>query len=116
MTYRPLPFALLVSGVAFSTACLAGPACKEPKDAPIFSPPLANVVVGKGRLQFYSAPNEHCPMDGVFVVRNDTLVAYAETDDGWTSVMYLNPKSGADHSGWVRSSRLKVTGTVGPSQ
>jgi hypothetical protein len=116
MRCRPLPVALLVSGVAFATACAAGPACKEPTDAPIFSPPLANVVTGKGRLQFYAAPNQHCPMDGVFIVQNDTVVAYAATDDGWTSVMYLNPRSGADYSGWVRSNRLKVTGTVGPSQ
>jgi hypothetical protein len=115
MPCRPLPVGLLVSGVAFATACAARPACKEPKDAPIFSPPLANVVTGKGRLPFYSAPYEHCPMDGVFIVPNDAVVAYAETD-GWTSVMYMNPKSGAVVMGWVRSNRLKVTGTVGPSQ
>ncbi len=47
--------------------------CKEPQTgttrAPMLSPPLANVVTGTGRLQFYSAPNLHCPVSGVFVIR-----------------------------------------------
>jgi hypothetical protein len=94
--------------------------CKEPKTGtntvPIFSPPLANVVTGTGRLQFYSAPNFRCPMNGVFVIPKDQLVAYARSDDGWTSVMYINPRTGDDVSGWVRSERLKVTGTMGPKQ
>jgi hypothetical protein len=94
--------------------------CKEPKtgtnNVPIFSPPLANVVTGTGRLQFYSAPNFSCRMDGVFVIPKDQLIAYAQTDDGWSSVMYINPRTGNDVSGWVRSERLKVTGTMGPKQ
>lgn len=92
--------------------------CKEPQTGtsrvPMLSPPLANVVTGTGRLQFYSAPNLHCPIHGVFVIPNDALIAYAQTNDGWSSVMYLNPGTGNDVSGWVRSARLKVTGTVGP--
>jgi hypothetical protein len=28
--------------------------------------------------------------------------------------MYLNPKTGDNVSGWVRSFRLKETGTMGP--
>lgn len=116
----------LLASLAVSTALSVfgdpgrAESCKEPKtgtkDVPIFSPPLANVVTGSGRLQFYSAPNLHCPMEGVFVIPNDKLVAYAETNDGWSSVMYVNPKTGNDVSGWVRSNRLKVTGTMGPKQ
>jgi hypothetical protein len=94
--------------------------CKEPqtgtKDVPVFSPPLANVVTGVGRLQFYSAPDEHCAIDGVFVIPKDELVAYAETNDGWSSVMYMNTRSGNVVLGWVRSTRLKQTGTMGPKQ
>jgi hypothetical protein len=81
----------------------------------MISPPLANVVIGAGRLQFYSAPDIHCPLNGVFVVTKDKLIAYAQTEDGWSSVMYSS-KLGVVVSGWVRSSRLKVTGTVGPKQ
>jgi len=101
---------------------LAAPAkdCKEPEagsnEAPIFSPPLLNVVTGQGRLQFYAAPNIHCPMAGVFVIPKDELIAYAQTDDGWSSVMYTNPKSGDHVEGWVRSTRLKETGAIAPKQ
>jgi hypothetical protein len=95
-------------------------ACDEPKmgtrDVPVLSPPLAGVVIGVGRLQFYSAPNVRCPMRGVFVVPKDELIEYAQTKDGWSSVMYMNPATGNDVSGWVRSDRLKETGTVGPNQ
>ncbi|MBR0869796.1 hypothetical protein JQ633_05465 [Bradyrhizobium tropiciagri] len=86
------------------------------KRVPILSPPLAGVVTGTRRVQFYSSPNLHCPVRGVFVVPRDELVAYAQTRDGWSSVMYLNPSTGKDVSGWVRSARLKLTGTVGPKQ
>ena len=100
----------LVSSGAFA-------ACKEPeigsKAAPSFSPPLGAVVVGAGRLQFYSAPDPGCAMKGVFVVPNDELIAYAQSG-GWSSVMYSNPRTGDTVSGWVRSSRIKMTGTVGP--
>ena len=94
--------------------------CKEPetgsKEAPMLSPPTSNVVTGTGRLQFYSAPNQGCVMNGVFVIPRDRLVAYVQTDDGWASVMYMNPRTGDSVSGWVRSGRLKQTGTVGPKQ
>lgn len=107
-----LAFVLSLSGPAFAD-------CKEPETgtnkAPMFSPPLSGVVIGKGRLAFYSAPSRGCVMPGVFVIPKDELIAYAQSNDGWTSVMYVNPKTGEGVSGWVRSSRLKTTGTVGPS-
>ncbi len=108
----------LILGVLGATVHAQTPSsCKEPQTgttrAPMLSPPLANVVTGTGRLQFYSAPNLHCPVSGVFVIPNDELVAYAQTNDGWSSVMYVNPRTGNDVSGWVRSARLKATGTVG---
>jgi hypothetical protein len=71
------------------------------------------VVTGAGRLQFYSAPHANCAMAGVFVIPKDELITYAQSNDGWLSVMYSNSKTGNDVSGWVRSSRLKQTGTVG---
>ncbi len=105
----------LIGGSAFAES-----SCKEPEigtpQAPMLSPPLANVVTGTGRLQFYSAPNPNCAMTGIFVIPKDEVIAYAQTDDGWSSVMYINPRTGNDVSGWVRSARLKATGTVGPRQ
>jgi hypothetical protein len=111
---RPFPiavaFVLSLSAPAFAD-------CKEPATGthkiPLFSPPLSEVVVGAGRLQFYSAPSLGCIMPGVFVIPKDELIAYAQSNDGWTSVMYLNPKTGNSVSGWVKSSRLKETGKVG---
>jgi hypothetical protein len=101
---------LSVSGPAFAE-------CKEPetgtRNIPIFSPPLSAVVIGAGRLQFYSAPNPNCAMAGVFVIPKDALITYAQSNDGWSSVMYSNSKTGNYVSGWVKSSRLKATGTVG---
>ena len=101
---------LAVSGQAFAD-------CKAPqigtKNVPSLSPPLSEVVTGSGRLQFYSAPNLDCAMTGVFVIQKDELIAYAQSDHGWSSVTYENPKTGNTVSGWVRSSRLKATGTVG---
>jgi hypothetical protein len=94
--------------------------CAEPKtgtsNVPILSPPILNVVTGAGRLQFYSAPKLRCAMSGVFVIPKDELIAYAVTDDGWSSVMYTNPRTNNVVSGWVRSERLRQRGTVGPRQ
>jgi hypothetical protein len=113
-----LAFAAVLLNIAAAAARADG--CKEPKEGanavPIFSPPFGNVVTGAGRLQFYSAPNGRCAMNGVFVIPKDFLVAYAETDDGWSSVMYMNPRTGDTVQGWVRSARLEHTGTMGPKQ
>jgi hypothetical protein len=112
----------LIFGIAL--ALTASPAfaagCEEPNtgtdNIPLFSPPLSEVVVGQGRLQFYSAPNIQCAMKDVFIIPKDEVIAYAQSNDGWSSVMYSNPKTGNDVSGWVKSSRLKETGTAGPKQ
>ena len=92
--------------------------CREPAagsdEAPMISPPRGNVVIGTGRLQFYSAPSVRCAMRGIFVVPGDSLISYAETDDGWVSVMYVGSKNSV--TGWVRGDRLRDTGTMGPAQ
>lgn len=67
-------------------------------------------VVGQGRLQFYSAPALRCKMQGTFIVPGDQVVAYTE-HNGFTSVMYLHPKTQEDTMGWVSSNRLRRTGT-----
>lgn len=108
--------AILVA-LGFAVSSPAFSDCKEPetgtKNIPAFSPTLSAVVTGAGRLQFYSAPNPSCAMAGVFIIPKDELITYAQSNDGWSSAMYSNPKTGNTVSGWVRSSRLKATGTVG---
>jgi hypothetical protein len=124
-TMRPVNSALACAlfSVAFfgAVAVAKDPEhCKEPEagsdSAPLFSPPHANVVIGRGRLQFYSAPSARCAMNGVFVIAKDELISYAETNDGWASVIFSNPSTGQSVSGWVRASRLKDTGDIGPRQ
>jgi hypothetical protein len=123
MTFGKSPLAaislLAIAATLAGVSAHAAPAdCKAPeegtKDVPIISPRLANVVTGAGRLQFHSAPKLQCVMDGVFVIPKDLLISYAETRDGWTSVMYTNPRTNDVVQGWVKSARLKPTGTIGP--
>ncbi len=112
-----MPARAILVALVFSLSSSAFADCREPetgtKNIPVFSPPLNAVVTGAGRLQFYSAPNANCAMAGMFVVPKDELITYAQSNDGWSSVMYSNPRSGNNVSGWVRSSRLKETGTIG---
>lgn len=63
------------------------------------------VVVGNGRLQFYSAPDYACKMRGVFILSGETVGAYVSYH-GFTSVAYRNSKA-ASVRGWVRSDRLR---------
>ncbi len=109
---------MLLAWALMSPAAQA--ACAEPPAgsarAPALSPPLSQVVTGSGRLQFHSAPDSACQIKGVFIIPKDEVIAYAQTRDGWSSVMYLNPRTGSDVSGWVRSARLKTIGTMGPKR
>ena len=115
------PCASMAMAVALFLTSLAGQVraaeCKAPSNdrAPVLSSPTEMVVIGSGRLQFYSAPNEACRISGIFLVPRDQVIAYAKTDDGWTSVIYMR-SNGSEVDGWIRSQRLEMTGTVGPSQ
>jgi hypothetical protein len=120
MTDRLIGLTCVISLLLALDGSVRAAPCVEPptggSTAPVLSPPISSVVVGTGRLQFYSAPNAQCALKGVFIIPNDEVVTYAETKDGWSSVMYLNPRTGNDVSGWVRSERLKPTGSLGPKQ
>jgi len=117
---KSLAASIAVVLLSASGAARAAPPhpCRTPTPgtsaAPIFSPPIVYRVIGAGRLPFYTAPDAHCPMPGVFVVPEDELIVYELTNDGWASVMYVG---GDSPTGWVRFSRLKSTGgAVGPKQ
>ncbi|WP_244146539.1 hypothetical protein [Paraburkholderia sp. BCC1876] len=85
-------------------------ATRIPSDA------AGRTVIGKGRLQFYSAPDLSCKIDGVFVVEADSVDAYADYGK-FTSVVYLNSKSKNLVNGWVDSDRLKPNGLgIAPRQ
>lgn len=67
------------------------------------------VVIGNGRLQFYSAPDYSCKMPGVFILTGESVDAYTRYH-GFTSVTYQNSKKTSPVRGWVRSSRLRSNG------
>jgi hypothetical protein len=67
-------------------------------------------IVGKGRLQFYSASSASCKMDGWFVVPGDTLFAKC-TYKGFTKVSSIRmKKTDREVTAWVISSRLRENG------
>lgn len=74
------------------------------------------VVIGAGRLQFYSAPNYSCKMRGIFVIEGQMVDAYPKYGE-FTSVVYLRNKHGKPVMGWVKSGRLKPNGlSIAPTQ
>jgi hypothetical protein len=75
-----------------------------------------HTVIGAGHLQFYSAPDRSCMLQGVFILTGQTVDAYHVYRD-FTSVTYYNFKRGTQSIGWVESARLKPNGRgIGPRQ
>lgn len=68
-------------------------------------------IVGRGRLQFYSAPDLQCKIDGLFVVPGDILFAQLEYN-GFTRVAFIAMKKSdrGDVIAWVPAPRLKKNG------
>ncbi|GLQ94393.1 hypothetical protein [Dyella acidisoli] len=118
MTKLKIPVALvflLIACPAMATDCPA--LDKKGNDEGIRIPGsnAVMVTIGTGRVQFYSAPSDRCEMKGIFVLPREQLTGYGTYGD-FTSVMYMNPKSGVDVEGWVKSSRVKYTGYgIGPN-
>ena len=104
----------------FSTSVIAGQGeCDErsrqaERDQALLNPPASYKVAGEGRLYFYTDPDEGCRSKDVFVIPGDVLIAYTEFK-GWYSVMYINPKTGKDYDGWVRTGRLRMMGSIRPA-
>jgi hypothetical protein len=51
------------------------------------------------------------PLSAVF----ETLMIVSDVSWAWV-LMWVNPRTGDDVAGWVRTERLKETGTIGPNQ
>ena len=68
-------------------------------------------IVGKARLQFYSAPNASCKISGLFVIPGDMLFASSKYGK-YTRVSFiaLRKSDKKDVEGWVLSSRLRENG------
>lgn len=68
-------------------------------------------ITGQGRLQFYSAPDARCGIDGLFVVPGNTLFAQLEYQ-GFTKVAFIprRKRDRQDVIAWVPSRRLRGNG------
>lgn len=67
------------------------------------------VVIGNGKIYFYTAPDEHCKIKNLFIIKDDIVSVYADYKD-YSSVMYFK-KNGDPVSGWIHSDSIKPTGT-----
>jgi len=65
----------------------------------------ARMVTGRGRLQFFQAPDARCVMAGVFILGGEPVAAVAE-HQGYTAVRYRHPRTGVETTGWVISTRV----------
>lgn len=91
---------------ATTAACFSRHEQAAEKGSRIAPQQAAHLVIGEGRLQFNSAPDEHCAAAGTFVVPGDSLMA-SRLYGRYTLVLYQHPKSGKATVGWVDSARLK---------
>ncbi len=111
--------ASLLLTVVVQAACADGGVCdsaaKQAEADPILLVPRVYfAVTGEGRLFFHSAPDQACKLADTFVIPGDSLIGYSEFKS-WTSVMYTKA-NGDPVLGWVRSDRLRRTGTLGVVQ
>jgi hypothetical protein len=68
--------------------------------------PYLGEVIGKGRAQFYSAPNYKCPIKDKFIIKGNGVGIYS-TFGKWSQIIY--PAGTEEDSGvWILTSRLKV--------
>lgn len=102
----------LPAAFGLSTDCI-GLREKAEKGERRIVPTMGLKVIGEGRLHFHRAPHKGCRDDKVFVIPGDAVTGYAEYE-GWTWVMYVNPRSSDTFEGWVPDARIKNVGTMAP--
>lgn len=97
----------LASCSAFSQSDSCGEvSAKADASSSQFSPPANKIVVGQGRLYFYTAPKASCQSKDVFLIPGDILKVTAE-NTGWYAVSYTNSENGKTFTGWLRPDRLE---------
>jgi photosynthetic reaction center cytochrome c subunit len=101
------PFAALAASGADPCPSLVAAALKGVQAPP--GGPGRRVVTGSGRLQFYAAPDLGCRQKGVFILAGEAVEAI-EQFGGFTTVHYVNPRTGNHAQGWVATARLAAAG------
>ncbi len=112
---RGLLFILLLAPLMSWAGCAEINSVAEQNQILIPTDESGYVVNDTNRVYIYSAPNEDCKINELFIVHGDLINAYADYQ-GFSSVMYFK-KNGDTVSGWVHSDSIKSTGTgVGPTE
>ncbi|TCM60899.1 hypothetical protein EC844_13019 [Acinetobacter calcoaceticus] len=63
------------------------------------------------RTYFHSAPSEQCKIKNLFLIPNDSVIAYQQFKNEnrtWIYVMYID-KNGNDTMGWMKVQHFKIT-------
>ena len=98
---------LLLQHISSSAAMYCDVSGDENYNSQIYLYPIGSLytVIGRGRLFFYSAPDERCIQKEIFIIPGDQVNAYTEYSD-FISVMYIDAH-GKDTEGWVKRDRLQ---------
>lgn len=70
------------------------------------------------RAYFHSAPSNQCKIKNLFVIPQNSVIAYQEfknENKTWLFVMYID-KNGNDITGWVKEQDFKISSSLGPIQ
>ncbi|MHA3052687.1 hypothetical protein [Acinetobacter sp. ANC 4640] len=118
-------FLLLITFCLLSSSLYASPNCDDlakiaNDNGAIYGSKYSFTVQGqKGfRSYFYSAPSEQCKINQLFIIPNDSVIAYQEFKNEnqlWMYVMYIG-KDGVDTEGWVKAKDFKMSGRISPDQ
>jgi hypothetical protein len=110
---------LLISGWAWAKTCDYLSKIADDNGIPYGTKYSFTVQGTKGfRSYFHSAPSSECKLKGVFIIPNDSVIAYQEFKNEkqtWLYVMYID-KDGNDTSGWVKARDFKLSGRFSPVQ
>jgi len=112
-------FKVLIFFIAFSSQAkeVCDLALKKANEERVIIPSYqsGHKVSGDGRLYFYSAPDEQCKINDLFIINGDLVNASVDYNE-FTYVIYFS-KGGKEFDGWVKSNRLVPTGTgIGPAK
>lgn len=108
-TLSLLLFSIFFTGYVFAFDCEKFNISIKGKEDLIPGHQSGRVVIGSGRLYFYSAPNEDCKIKDLFIVPGDKVDAYSDLGE-YTSIQYFSNKLGDIVDGWVHTNRLRATG------
>jgi hypothetical protein len=87
------------------TRCEAAQLTAASRWIPVEPAQAGRVVTGTGRAWFHTAPLDECKLPALFVIPGDVLTVLHTYGD-FADVMYRNPRTGREASGWLKLDRL----------